>query len=88
VLPGFLDWYLAKRAIAGQQTSVPVGPRRPDNLENPVSGLHRTRGSFTAESKTGALVVVGGAVRVGAFVSLGILMFALGVAFGHSRRKS
>ncbi len=88
VLPGFLDRYLARKAIAGQQTSVPVSPLRPDNLDDPVRGLHRTRGSYSAESKTRAIVVVAEAARVGAVASLGISMFALGVAVGRSRRKS
>jgi NAD(P)-dependent dehydrogenase (short-subunit alcohol dehydrogenase family) len=50
VMPTFLDRYLAKVCIGGQQTDDPIGPDRVDNLYEPVHSLHRTRGSFSAES--------------------------------------
>jgi len=52
VMPTFLDRYLAKVCIGGQQTHDPIGPDRIDNLYEPVHSLHRTRGSFSAESAT------------------------------------
>jgi hypothetical protein len=36
LVPGFLDWYLAKTGYKAQQTSEPERPGRPDNLEAPL----------------------------------------------------
>src|SRR5262249_10285924 len=44
VAPAFLDRYLATHAIAGQQTQTLVEPEREDNLNHPITPLHRTRG--------------------------------------------
>ena len=65
VLPGALDQYLARTAIGGQQTKTPLEPSRPDNLEHPVTPLHRVRGSFGAEAENHAPFVIGevGAAR-------------------------
>src|SRR5581483_3775290 len=49
-LPGLLDRYLARKAIRGQQTPRPLPYGRRDNLEKPVTDLHRTRGSFSSEA--------------------------------------
>ena len=59
VLPGYLDHYLARTAVAGQQTKTLLPPGRRDNLDRPVGYLHRTRGSFTAEAGTHARLFPG-----------------------------
>jgi NAD(P)-dependent dehydrogenase (short-subunit alcohol dehydrogenase family) len=47
VAPGLLDRYLAATGYASQQIpNRPVAPGRPDNLFDPVSGLHSTHGMF------------------------------------------
>jgi len=85
-LPGFLDRYLAHRAVRGQQTSEPVEPNRPDNLERPVTALHRTRGSFSAEAKSRVHLFPGEVARVGALVAGALLVFGLGIGLGWWRR--
>ena len=47
-LPGFLDYYLAKTGIKGQQTDQPTSPDRKDNLYDPLPGDHGARGPFEA----------------------------------------
>jgi hypothetical protein len=78
VLPGYLDHYLARTAVAGQQTKTPLPPARRDNLDHPVGYLHRTRGSFTAEAGTHAMLVPGPAARLGVVAAGALLFFGLG----------
>jgi hypothetical protein len=68
VVPSFLDRYLAKVCIGGQQTDDPIGPDRADNLYEPVHSLHRTRGSFSAESGTTAPISPGTLDRWGPYL--------------------
>jgi NAD(P)-dependent dehydrogenase (short-subunit alcohol dehydrogenase family) len=84
IAPGFLDRYLARTAVDGQHTAEPVSPHRKDNLLQPVSPLHRTRGSFGANAKPTAIALPGDATRYAvvaagafAFLSLGVLIGAL-----------
>jgi len=77
-LPGVLDRYLARKAIRGQQTSRPLPYGRRDNLEKPVTDLHRTRGSFSSEAGGWAPLVVGEVTRIGAIAAVALLGFALG----------
>ncbi|HEY6483517.1 MAG TPA: SDR family oxidoreductase [Steroidobacteraceae bacterium] len=86
LLPGFLDRFLARSAIAGQQTATAVSADRADNLDEPVTALHRTRGSFSAESSSWAPLVPGEIARVGTVAAAALLMFALGASFGWWRR--
>jgi hypothetical protein len=77
--PGALDRYLARKAVAGQQTDNPVSSDRRDNLDRPVGPLHRTRGSFTSESTTHAVLLPAPLARLtvvslGAFVCVGLGM--------------
>jgi NAD(P)-dependent dehydrogenase (short-subunit alcohol dehydrogenase family) len=56
LVPGLLDWYLARTGYAAQQTDEPQ-PRRPDNLERPLDraadrGAH---GRFGREAKSRSL---------------------------------
>lgn len=45
-LPGLLDRIMAKQAWDGQMTEEPVPTGQPDNLFQPVAGLHRLEGRF------------------------------------------
>ncbi len=87
VAPGALDRYLAATAIAGQQTETLAAPGRPDDLEHPVTPLHRVRGSFSAEAETHAPLVVGELARVGAVAAGALVFFAAGAVFGTARRS-
>lgn len=87
IVPGYLDRYLARTAFEGQQTRVTVEPDRRDNLERPVSGLHRARGSFESEALSRAPLVPGEPVRLAAFAA-GALAFAfLGAALVVGLRR-
>jgi NAD(P)-dependent dehydrogenase (short-subunit alcohol dehydrogenase family) len=50
-MPGVLDRYLAKTNFQAQQTDMPVGPDRPDNLEAPVAGTQGAHGIFDDKAK-------------------------------------
>lgn len=80
VLPGLLDRYLANKAVGGQQTKALVSADRRDNLERPVTPLHRTRGSFSAEASSSAPMVPAEVARVGVVCAGALLFFALGTA--------
>lgn len=54
VMPGLLDRMLARQAWDGQMSGNPA-ERRPDNLEEPVTNVHRTHGRFDEEAKSKAL---------------------------------
>jgi NAD(P)-dependent dehydrogenase (short-subunit alcohol dehydrogenase family) len=86
VMPGALDRYLAWTAIGGQQTKTPIGPGRPDNLGQPVTPLHRTRGSFSEEAETRAPLVVGEIARLGAVATGALAVFAAGAIYGARKR--
>jgi NAD(P)-dependent dehydrogenase (short-subunit alcohol dehydrogenase family) len=81
IAPGYLDHYLARNAITGQETSKPASPQRRDNLDRPVTVLHRTRGSFSAEASERAVLVPGEVARLGVVAAGAMLFFALGAAF-------
>lgn len=86
ILPGFLDRYLARTAFGGQQTDLPIRVGRRDNLETPVTELHRTRGSFDGESGTHAVLVPGEVVRVGVAAFAALALLGLGVGVGRWTR--
>lgn len=86
--PAFLDWYLARKGIAGQQTGSFANPEREDNLDHPVTALHRTRGPFSAEAASHAPLVQGDAARL-ATVAIGAVVFlALGAVMAGIRRHA
>ena len=87
VLPGFLDRYLARKAVAGQQTDKIVRPDRRDNLDRPVTPLHRTRGSFSDEAGEWSILVPGPLVRLGVVAAGALAFLALGVAVGEAARR-
>ena len=78
VLPGYLDRFLARNAIAGQQTRQPLLGARRDNLNAPITALHRAHGSFDDEAGGTAPLIPAEIGRLGV-VALGALaFFALG----------
>jgi NAD(P)-dependent dehydrogenase (short-subunit alcohol dehydrogenase family) len=81
VLPGYLDRRLARTAIEGQQTAVIALPSRRDNLDRPVTALHRTRGSFTAKASDSAVLVPGEVARLGVVAAGAFIFFGLGAVY-------
>jgi short-subunit dehydrogenase len=79
VLPEFLDRYLARKAVAAQQTGAPVSPRREDNLMTPINGLHRTRGSFGAEAASRVVAVPGPVARLAPLLFAALAGLAAGL---------
>jgi short-subunit dehydrogenase len=49
-VPHWLDRYLAKTTVTGQDRESPVEPGRADNLFEPVSKFHRVHGAFDREA--------------------------------------
>jgi short-subunit dehydrogenase len=85
--PALLDRYLARTAYEGQIMEIRVSPERPDNLEKPVSHLHRTRGSFGNEARNWAIDLPGPATRAAAG-AVGILCaVAVGMVLGRAMRR-
>ncbi|MFI8741309.1 SDR family oxidoreductase [Stutzerimonas zhaodongensis] len=54
-MPGLLDRMMAKQAWSGQMTDEPASDEQPDNLFQPVEGLHRLEGRFGKQMKDKAL---------------------------------
>ncbi len=78
-MPGLLDRMMAKQAWNGQMTDEPAEPDQPDNLFQPIAGLHRIEGRFANQAKDKALGLSSATVGRLAAGSLG-LMTAIGVA--------
>lgn len=76
IAPNFMDRFLARTAIKGQQTSHDVSPARRDNLYHPITELHRTEGAFGSRAKPRAMIVSGSWAR-GLIVAGGALFFYL-----------
>lgn len=49
--PGWLDRYLGRKAVKGQQSAEPLPTERRDNLWQPVPGDHGAHGRFDAEAR-------------------------------------
>ena len=89
VAPAYFDRYLARKAVTGQQTDVPLVPDRTDNLDHPVTRLHRTRGSFSKESAEGAMLIPGDLARAATVAIGAAVFFVLGrVTASGSRPRS
>ena len=88
VLPGALDHYLARTGISGQQTKTPVEAGRPDNLDHPVTPLHRVRGSFSAKAETHAPLVIGEVARAATVAAGALFFFAAGAIYGGRSRDT
>jgi len=87
IVPGLLDRYLAQTCISGQQTERPIDGMRPDNLEQPVRGLHRTRGSFDSEAVDSAFAAPASILRLAPIAAL-LGAAALAVAAGRASRST
>lgn len=87
IMPGFLDRYLARTAFSGQQTAEIAPPARPDNLDRPITVLHRTQGSFSDEAKTQAPLIPGEVARIGVVAMGAAFFFALGASIARRRRS-
>jgi len=88
LLPAFLDHYLARFVVGAQETTQPVSPERADNLVNPVTPLHRTRGRFGSEAQDSAIVVSGPVVRVLPVLIGGLALLAMGLVAGASSTRT
>ena len=80
IAPSVIDHYLARKGVDAQQTSEPMAPDRPDNLDAPAPGdweAHGTFGEHAADRST-ALWASLNRDRI-AFVA-GLALAALGLA--------
>lgn len=79
VAPSLLDRMMAKDAWSGQMGDEDVPPNRPDNLFEPVDGLHQTEGRFADQSSDRAVAFSSSPVgMLGAFalvVIAGLLLW-------------
>jgi NAD(P)-dependent dehydrogenase (short-subunit alcohol dehydrogenase family) len=80
--PSFLDRYLAHNTVEAQLANDPGHRHARDNLYQPEHGLHRTRGSFSAEADSGAVLMPADATRAAALVGACVLSAAVGFAIG------
>jgi hypothetical protein len=79
IAPEFMDWFLARTAVNGQDTKRLVQPERRDNLADPITDLHRTHGSFDGGAKNRAAVYPGAATRAAIVGTGAAVFFALGL---------
>jgi NAD(P)-dependent dehydrogenase (short-subunit alcohol dehydrogenase family) len=86
VLPEFLDRYLARVAVRGQETRQPISADRKDNLTAPVRGLHRVRGRFGSEAENWAVTTSGPVARIVPLVIGGIMIFMSGLLVAAPRQ--
>lgn len=87
LMPEYLDGYLARHVVSGQQTDRAVLPGRVDNLETPAPGeMHRTHGRFDDEA-VGDLVMIDPATVRRAVIGTSVLLAAgLGAAIALATR--
>ena len=79
-MPGLLDRMMAKQAWSGQMTDEPVSDEQPDNLFQPVDGLHRIDGRFGSQVKDKALGLSAetvGKLAAGGLAVIAVLVIAL-----------
>lgn len=74
-MPGLLDRMMAKPAWSGQLTDEPVSNGQPDNLFQPVEGLHRIEGRFGDRTQDKALGL--SAATVGKLAAAGLALAAV-----------
>jgi len=82
VAPPLLDRLLARSAVDGQQTKEPVAADRRDNLQAPVTELHRTHGSFDKAARPTAFTVSGYVARAAIVAAGAAVFFVIGLAVG------
>ena len=79
-MPGLLDRMMAKQAWSGQMTDEPASDEQPDNLFQPVDGLHRIDGRFGSQVKDKALALSAetvGKLAAGGLAVIAVLVIAL-----------
>ena len=79
-MPGLLDRMMAKQAWSGQMTDEPASDEQPDNLFQPVEGLHRIEGRFGSQMKDKALGLSAetvGKLAAGGLAVIAVLVVAL-----------
>lgn len=91
-MPGLLDKMMAKQAWSGQLTDEPANPEQPDNLYEPVDGLHRVDGRFDDQIKDNAIALssetVGKLAVAGlAAVTVGAVALVASIASGRGRGR-
>jgi hypothetical protein len=82
-----LDRYLARNAYGAQETATYVSAERRDNLMEPVSDLHRTRGSFGKEAANRALAVPGPLARLTPTLAGALTGLSIGVLLARALRN-
>ena len=82
LIPSFLDRFLARNAWDAQSRDDPGHEHTRDNLFKSERGLHRTRGSFGAESRRNAMLLPGNATRAAAVIAGFALSAGIGFALG------
>ena len=88
VVPGFVEWYLARSAVKGQQTDEPLGEDcRPGNLFEAPPTDHGAHGRFDAKARARSIQLVLSKHRAlaGAAAAVGVGA-ATAVAAAASRR--
>lgn len=86
-LPAYADYRVAFTAFEGQETDEAEKPDRPDNLFDPVPGLHRTHGRFTGQEERLSLTTTGTAARGFAFLAGLAVAGGIGYAARAALRK-
>lgn len=77
LIPGLLDAMLSRKAWNGQMSQERDDRERPDNLYQPVEGLHQARGRFGHESRKAALALSASHVLALATIALVLLILVL-----------
>ncbi len=86
LLPNLMDRYLADTAVEGQETDVKVDADRRDNLNAPVSSLHRTHGRFDSLAKRKGVVLSGSWARVAVVAAGAAACFCAGRMLSGGKR--
>ena len=79
IAPEFMDWFLARTAVSGQDRPRLVQAERRDNLMKPITDLHRAHGSFDAEAKPHATIYPGAETRAAIVAGGAAIFFVLGL---------
>jgi short-subunit dehydrogenase len=87
IAPEFMDWFLARTAVSGQDRRRLVQAERRDNLMKPITDLHRAHGSFDAEARPRAFVYPGAATRAAIVAGGAAIFFALGFLAAPRRKR-
>ncbi|WP_196260028.1 SDR family oxidoreductase [Pelagibacterium limicola] len=90
-LPSFMDRYLARNTVEGQDRDEPVEPDREDNLRSPVEDLHEPDGAFDDEARAHAVLLPASVTLAtlagGTLLVAGLAGAALAKVFGTARGR-